>query len=277
MAGQDRSGVAIVSGGGGVLGGVMAEALLAAGHRVVAMDVDERALQRFRERNAAQAERVHTVHGDVALEEDCRGAVAEAVQRFGGVQIVINNAGVGVSTLRPDAEKNLPTLEELTPQVWERFFAVNVHGAFYLARAALPHLKAAGWGRILNNTTSLFTMLRVLPYGASKAALECMAAVWAQELEGHRITVNVLVPGGPADTPFVGDGAGWERNRMIRPQVMGPPAAWLCSPASDGVTGRRFIAALWDAELEPGAAAERAGSPIGWPELAAQTVVWLER
>ena len=275
---QDSAGrVAVVSGGGGVLGGVMAEALLAAGARVVAFDIDERALTRFRERNADHAERIHTVRGDVAAEADCRRVVAEAVQRFGRLEIVVNNAGVGVSSLRPDAEARLPGLEELTPAVWERFFAVNVHGAFYLTRAALPHLKAAGWGRVLNNTTSFFTMLRVLPYGASKAALESMAAVWASELAGSGITVNVLVPGGPTDTPFVGAGAGWERAKMIRPAVMAAPAAWLCSPAADGVTGRRFVAARWDPALPPAQAAEQAGAPIGWPELAAATVVWLGR
>jgi len=277
MAEPGAGRVALVSGGGGVLGGVMAEALLAAGCRAVAFDVDERGLARFRERNAAHAGRIHTVHGDVAVEADCRRAVAETVQRFGSLEIVINNAGIGVSSLRPDAEVKLPGLEELTPAVWERFFAVNVHGAFYLTRAALPHLRSAGWGRVLNNTTSLFSMLRVLPYGASKAALECMAAVWAKELEGTGTTVNVLVPGGPADTPIVGDAAGWERAKMIRPAVMAAPAAWLCSPAADSVTGRRFIAARWDAALTPAQAAERAGAPIGWPELAASTVVWLER
>src|SRR5665213_4467615 len=82
------------------------------------------------------------------------------------------------------------------------------------------------WGRIVNNTTISRTMLRVLPYGATKSALESMAAVWAAELAGTGITVNVLVPGGPTDTPFVGDGSGWKREQMLRPQIMAQPAWW---------------------------------------------------
>jgi NAD(P)-dependent dehydrogenase (short-subunit alcohol dehydrogenase family) len=277
MAKEQRPRTALVTGGGGVLGGVMAEALLDDGYCVVAMDVDAAALGRFRDRNAAHPGRTATVLGDVSSEADCRRAVRESVQRFGGLEILINNAGVGVSSLRPDAEANLPTLEELTPEVWQRFFAVNVHGAFYIAREAIPHMKAAGWGRIVNNTTSFVTMLRVLPYGAAKAALECMAAVWAEELKPAGITVNVLVPGGPTDTPFVGSGSGWARSRMIHPSVMAAPCAWLCSAAADGVTGRRFIAARWEPGLDAAKAAAKAGAPIGWPELAEATRVWPTR
>jgi NAD(P)-dependent dehydrogenase (short-subunit alcohol dehydrogenase family) len=112
-------------------------------------------------------------------------------------------------------------------------------------------------------------MLRVLPYGATKSALESMSAVWALELDGSGITVNVLVPGGPTDTPFIDDAAGWPRDQMLRPSIMGPPISWLMSDASNGVTGRRFTAQHWDAALPPEAAAKKAARDIGWPELAA--------
>jgi NAD(P)-dependent dehydrogenase (short-subunit alcohol dehydrogenase family) len=142
-----------------------------------------------------------------------------------------------------------------------------------MMRAAVPHMRAGGWGRVINNTTSFFTMLRVLPYGASKAALESMSAIWAAELEGSGITVNVLVPGGPTDTPFVGDESGIPRDKMLKSAVMGAPARWLASPDSDGVTGQRFVAALWDTQMDDAEAAKIAGAPIGWPELA-KSVVW---
>ena len=79
-------------------------------------------------------------------------------------------------------------------------------------------MRRAGWGRIVNNTTSYRTMLRVLPYGAVKAALESISAVWADELKGAGIMVNVLVPGGPTDTPFISDAAGWPREQMLKPR-----------------------------------------------------------
>jgi NAD(P)-dependent dehydrogenase (short-subunit alcohol dehydrogenase family) len=135
-------------------------------------------------------------------------------------------------------------------------------------------MQAGGWGRVINNTTSFFTMLRVLPYGATKAALESASAVWAKELDGSGVTVNVVVPGGPTDTAFIADQSGINRDKMLRPEVMAPPVRWLASEQSGGTTGRRFIAALWDASLPAEDAAENAGAPIGWPELAAATVVW---
>ena len=99
--------------------------------------------------------------------------------------------------------------------------AVFVRAPIILVRAALPQMKARGFGRIVNNTTSYITMLRVLPYGAAKAALESMSAVWAKELDGGPVTVNVLVPGGPTDTPFIAPESGWPRDKMLRPDDHG--------------------------------------------------------
>ena len=129
-----------------------------------------------------------------------------------------------------------------------------------LVQAALPHMRKGGFGRVINNTTSFRTMLRVLPYGATKSALESMSAIWAAELKADGITVNVLIPGGPTDTPFISDGAGWDRAKMLRPEIMGPPACWLISDEAAGYTGQRIIAANWDATL-PGARGRRQGRP----------------
>jgi NAD(P)-dependent dehydrogenase (short-subunit alcohol dehydrogenase family) len=118
-------------------------------------------------------------------------------------------------------------------------------------------------------------MLRVLPYGATKAALEAMSAVWATELEGTGITVNVLVPGGPTDTGFVADDAGFTRDRMLKPAIMAPPAAWLISDEADQTTGQRFTAARWDAQVPVSEAIRAAGRPIAWPELS-QDAIWPE-
>jgi NAD(P)-dependent dehydrogenase (short-subunit alcohol dehydrogenase family) len=145
-----------------------------------------------------------------------------------------------------------------------------------VTRAALPHMRERGFGRVINNTTSFRTMLRVLPYGATKSALESMSAIWAHEFDPDGITVNVLIPGGPTDTPFISDGAGWDRAKMLRPQIMGPPAVWLVSDDAGNYTGQRIIAAKWDTALPGIQAAAKAGRAIGWPELAADAV-WLTR
>ena len=273
MAKKTRT--ALITGGAGAIGCAMTEALAADGVNVMMMDVDEaNGPERAAAVNArVAAERVAFVPGDVADERACDAAVGACVQRFGGLDVLVNNAGIGVSAIRPDAERNHPSIEEIQRSLWDRFFAVNTTGPMLMVRAAVPHMRAGGWGRIVNNTTSFFTMLRVLPYGATKSALESMSAIWAKELETTGITVNVLVPGGPTDTPFVGAESGIPRDKMLRPAVMGPPMRWLASTGSDGVTGQRFVAALWDASMGDAQAAKAAGAPIGWPELA-KAVVW---
>ena len=160
---------------------------------------------------------------DLANETACREAIASAVARFGRLEGVINNAGIGMSSLRGDAEANLPGIEELTAEIWDRFYAINVRGHILVTQAALSHMRQARFGRIINNTTSFRSMLRVNPYGPLKAALEALSAVWAEELKNDGITVNVLIPGGPTDTPFISDDAGWDRAKMLSPEVMGPP------------------------------------------------------
>jgi NAD(P)-dependent dehydrogenase (short-subunit alcohol dehydrogenase family) len=241
----------------------------------VLFDIDSQAAERGAAEIGEQFGRNHAlaVCGDVSDESACNNAVASSIDQFGSVDILINNAGIGVSSIRPDAERNHPSIEEIDRALWDRFFAVNVTGPLLMTRAVTPGMRAKSWGRVINNTTSFFTMLRVLPYGASKAALESVSAVWAKELESTGITVNVLVPGGPTDTPFISDEAGIPRDKMLKPAVMGPPIRWLASAASNGVTGQRFVAALWDSRKDAAQAANLAGAPIGWPELA-KSVVW---
>lgn len=267
---------AIVTGAAGGIGGEITSALLEAGHAVAAVDRDAVALDRLaaRFRSTQHEERLHAILADLADEAACAQAAAAAISRFGRIDGVVNNAGIGMSSIRPDAETLHPGMEELTPALWDNFFAINVRAPFLVTRAALPSMRRYGFGRIVNNTTSFRTMLRVLPYGATKSALESMSAVWAEELKGSGITVNVLIPGGPTDTPFISDEAGWRRDQMLKPAIMGPPAAWLMSDEAGSFTGMRIIAARWDASLPGAQAAQRAGRAIGWPELAADAV-WL--
>ena len=267
---EKQNRVVLVTGAAGGIGRAITAALIADGHCVAAVDRDAATLERLK-----PSDRIHPFLIDLASEPACHEAVASAVAYFGRLDAVINNAGIGVSSLRPDAETSLPRIEELTAEIWDRFFAINVRAPMLIVQAALPHMRKGGFGRIINNTTSFRTMLRVLPYGATKSALESMSAIWAQELGGDDITVNVLIPGGPTDTSFISDGAGWDRARMLKPAIMGPPACWLISDDAANYTGQRIIAANWDALLPPMQAAAMAGRAIGWPELGADAV-WLQ-
>jgi NAD(P)-dependent dehydrogenase (short-subunit alcohol dehydrogenase family) len=261
--------VALVTGGARGIGAAIAEGLLAIGAKVAILDLDADAL-------AACPEGVLKVQANVARPEDCEVAVAYVRANCGGLDVLINNAGIGMGMIRDDHFARPVRLGEIEPDHWRRFFEVNCMGAFLMMRAAVPHMVEQDWGRVVNVTTSFFTMLNegFAPYGPAKAALEAASAIWAKELSATGVTVNVLIPGGPTDTRMVPASAPFARSELIRPVAMAPPAQWLASPASDGVSGRRFVAGLWDPGLPPAQAAAAAGAPIAWPELTSQGLVW---
>lgn len=268
--------VTIITGGAGGIGSAITACLVEAGHCVAAVDCDEAKLTHLTAvlRAAGHSDRFVAVRADLSREEECISAVESASAHFGRIEVVINNVGVGVSAIRSDAEAHHPTAAEITTEIWDKFFAVNTRAAMIITRTALPAMLKGGWGRIINNTTSYRTMLRVLPYGATKAALESMAAVWATEFRDAGITVNVLVPGGPTDTALIAEGSGWPRHEMLRPEIMAPPLCWLLSEEANDFTGNRVTACEWDASKPGAEAANNASRPIGWPELAAKPRPW---
>ncbi len=268
--------VAIVTGGAGGIGRVLVGALRAEGAKVAAVDVDEASMRRLGEELAERSDNdVVTLAVDVSDADACRMAVERVTEKLGGIHILINNAAVGMGIIRPDHLTQLVRIQEITPALWQRFVNTNLSGAWYMTRFAAPYLLAQGWGRIIDISTSFFTMLRgrFHPYGPAKAGLEAMAAGHAAEFKGTGVTVNVVVPGGPTDTPMVPPESGMKREELIPPQVMAPPVVWLCSPAADRITGNRYVAAHWDMSQPPDQAARRCAAPIAWPQLA-ESPVW---
>jgi 3-oxoacyl-[acyl-carrier protein] reductase len=107
------------------------------------------------------------------------------------------------------------------------------------------------------------------PYGASKAALEMATEVWAKEIEGTGLTINIVNPGAGANTPGMADemrtmSREGRAPRLVEPEEMVPPLLYVVSPAADNINGWRFDANLWDASLPPVEAARRAGRPAGF-------------
>jgi NAD(P)-dependent dehydrogenase (short-subunit alcohol dehydrogenase family) len=174
---------------------------------------------------------------------------------------------------RPDSWQRPLKFWEITPDQWRRFVAVHTTAPLTLANAVVPEMMRQGWGRIVNVTTSLGTMLNAgnPTYGPSKAALEALSAIMAKDLDGTGVTVNVLVPGGITNTPMVSE-SGFDRAKMIQPEVMVPPLLWLVSDAAGKVTGRRFLGVHWDAKLPPEQAAEKAGAPVAWTSIATMPI-----
>jgi len=265
--------VVLVTGAAGGIGQALCRAFAAAGMRIGVCDVNLTGASSL----AAElgSDRAVAVEGDVADPASCERAVAAVAGRFGTLFALVNNAGLGMGVIRQDHMTKPVTLDEVSVEMWHRFIDTNLSGAFHMVKAAMPGFRAAGGGRIVNVTTSMFTMLRqgFYPYGVAKAGLEAWTASLAGELAGSGITVNVVVPGGPTDTPMVPPESGYDRAKLIKPEQMAPPMLYLFGDAAAGVTGRRFVAAHWNPALAPDQAAYQSGAPAGWPDLA-RTPVW---
>lgn len=257
--------VVIVTGGTAGLGRVMVEALLADGHRVVA--VGRSGPGELRETGSLLITR-----GDVGNAATCETIVADTIAHFGTVDALVNNAGLNLSTaLNTTGGGSTQRFYDVPIEQWQSIWTTNTAGPFFMARAVAPRLVAQGWGRIINHVTNYRTMTRAgeHPYGPSKAALESMTTVWAKDLAGTGVTVNAILPGGASDTRMVAKEAAGDRSRLIPPRVMAPLIQYLLSDASNDISGRRFIGALWkpDASIQENITASSTVS--GWPESVA--------
>src|SRR6516162_1683500 len=258
--------VVIVTGAASGIGLAMTMGLLKAGHDVTAVDRNAAGLAELQMQAQGLKGSVQTVTADLAHPDSFAQVTGAALIKYGRIDALVNNAGIGQASVRN--RRGPIRFWETTPEQWTRFIAINAAAPINMARAVVPHMLAAGQGRIVTVTTSLGTMVREghLLYGSSKAAAESAMAVLAADLTGSGVTANVLVPGGVTDTPLVGDAP--NREKMLKPAIMVPPLLWLLSDEANSVNGKRFIAADWDAALPPAQAAERAGAPIAWLSIA---------
>jgi NAD(P)-dependent dehydrogenase (short-subunit alcohol dehydrogenase family) len=267
--------VAIVTGAAGGIGRAMTRALLTAGIQVAGVDRDREPLEALAAsaRQQGKAAELLTIAADLT-DDSAVDAITKATRvKFGRIDILVNNAGIGPGAIRPDSWQRPLKFWEITPDQWRRFVAVHTTAPLALANTVVPEMMRREWGRIVNVTTSLGTMINpgFPTYGPSKAALEALSAIMAKDLDGTGVTVNVLVPGGITNTPMVSE-SGLDRAKMIQPEVMAPPLLWLVSDAAGKVTGRRFLGVHWDPELPPEQAAEKAGAPVAWTSIATMPI-----
>lgn len=252
--------VALVTGASSGLGRVMALSLLEAGHRVVLSATDAAALEETRRASRA-ADHAAVVPADLSKETERLAQAAE--EAFGQIDILVNNAGVTGALGRPPHEVELHDIR--------RVFDINTFAPVHLTQLLLPRMIRHGWGRIVFISTSLDTMLRFVPYGMTKAAAEAFFAALSPTLQSTGVTANVLVPGGMTATRMTRHRT--DSEKMLPPEIMGPPITWLASDASDRVTGKRFIAARWNPALRDELAAQAAGAPIAWSGLSDRAIM----
>ena len=255
---------AIVTGAGRGMGRAMALGLARAGAHVLAVDVDQAPLDEAV--GEAPPARMRGLVADVSREQDRAKIVETCRTAFGGIDVLINNAGIGQATIRADYAVNPLRPWEVSDDHLLRFVAVHAVAPLRLAAAALPDMRAKGRGRIVTVVTDFAVMMRgsFSAYGGAKAASEAYMSGLAEELAGTGITVNVITPGGMVNTRMVPDRPGLVRESILQPDTMVPTILWLASDDSDGVTARRFNTSLWNPELPPKESAAKASAPIGW-------------
>jgi NAD(P)-dependent dehydrogenase (short-subunit alcohol dehydrogenase family) len=239
-----RHRVAIVTGGGRGLGRSIALAYAQAGADVVISA----------SRNADEAEAVaalgvslpgsiHAVQADVTVAGDVERLVARALDISGRIDVLVNNAARGMRFVNPRFMTDPQPFWEADPEAWGLVIETNIVGVFLMSRAVVPHMLAVGGGSIVNVTINHSTMVRrgFSPYGPSKAALEAMTSVWAAELEGTGVHINLLAPGGATNTGMIPDSVP-EGVELLDPDIIAPAALHL---ALAQTSGARILATEW--------------------------------
>jgi NAD(P)-dependent dehydrogenase (short-subunit alcohol dehydrogenase family) len=232
----------MVTGATSGLGAAMADALSAAGARVVVTSRRLSGAQAVAQRLGSDALGVEL---DVRDEAVVDATIAEVWERLGGLDVLVNNAGIGMRTVNPRFLTDPQPFWEVTPAGFRDVVDTKVTGTFLVARAVAPRMVVAGSGRIVNISMSESTMTRrgFVPYGPSGAAVEALSRVMAADLADTPVTVNMLLPGGPTATGMVPEDTPPEvRERLLDPAVMGPPIVWLASPRAAGVHDQRIVA-----------------------------------
>lgn len=231
--GQDFDGlVAIVTGGASGIGVETARLLASRGARVACLDLADVA-----------DDGLIGVRTDVSDDDSVRAALSEVVQRFGRLDVVVNNAGIGAQG----------TVSDNDDAEWHRVFDINVVGMVRVARAALPHLRQSPHAAIVNTCSVAATAglpNRAL-YSATKGAVLSLTLAMAADHVGDGVRVNCVNPG-TVDTPWVGrlldasadpiaERAALEARqpmrRLVNPREVAEAIAYLASPAAASITG----------------------------------------
>ncbi|MEU2349571.1 SDR family NAD(P)-dependent oxidoreductase [Modestobacter sp. NPDC049651] len=239
---------ALVTGSGNGIGRAIAVALASAGAQVVVSDVLAEDGQRVVEEITAAGGSAHFIAADVAVAEQSEALVAGAVERFGGLDVLVNNAGTGGAQLR---------LHEVDPADFDRVIDVNLRGTFLCTKYAIPHFLAAGDGRIVNiaSTYGLVGAPKAPAYCASKGAIVNLTRQLAVDYGPDGIRVNAICPGyidtglgrrGPtldeeqfaAATAVREKAAGMQPlGRQAQPAEVAAVALFLASDAASFMTG----------------------------------------
>ncbi|MFB3881402.1 MAG: SDR family NAD(P)-dependent oxidoreductase [Armatimonadota bacterium] len=249
MAGRVEGKVAMVTGGASGIGRATCLLLAEEGAKVAVADLQQDRGRAVAEEIAAQGGDAAFYALDVSDENQVRAGLDQVVARFGRLDVLVNNAGI--------AGVNKPT-HELEEAEWDAVFAVDVKGVFFCTKHAIPHMRAAGGGSIINVSSvyGLVSDSNVPPYHAAKGAVALMTKTDALLYARDRIRVNSIHPGHVA-TPiheWVRGGSERDRQRIIRllaedyplgrigePRDVAYGIVYLASDEASFVTGAQLV------------------------------------
>jgi 3-oxoacyl-[acyl-carrier protein] reductase len=232
--------VAIVTGAAQGIGHCYAEALAREGAKVVLADIKAEAAEANAEQLRAAGHEALALEVDVASPESLKLMATRTVERFGGIDVLVNNAAIyeGLVDYK---------LMDLPVEYWRRVVDVNLTSILCATQAVVPHMKERGKGRIVNQSSAAASMVRD-QYGVTKLALQGLTVGFARELGRHGITVNAIAPGVvPTDgtkAHFSDDQLEGMKRSMSSVGRLGTPAdmahalVYLASEESDFVTGQ---------------------------------------
>jgi 3-oxoacyl-[acyl-carrier protein] reductase len=202
--------------------------------------IDERASE-LRDEGFAAAAMV----ADLTVEAEAHALVDLAVQRWGGVDIVVNNAGM-ISVSDPDFASG--DVGSMSLASWHRSLARNLDTAFLVSRAAVPAMAERGWGRVVMVTSvtgAVMAMRDDVGYAAAKAAMLGLTRAMAVDVAGRGVTVNSVAPGWIATASQtaheVVEGLATPTGRSGTPHEVAAGIGWLCSPGASYITGQCLV------------------------------------
>jgi len=247
----------LITGATSGLGYAMAEALLGEGATVAIASRSEEKLDQAIEELKKVSDRVVKILLDVRSEQSVASAVAWVTAEWGRLDVLINNAGIGMKTVNPRFMIASQPFFEIAPDRFRDLMDTNLKGYFLVARGFAPLMVKQGRGRIINISMNYETMKRrgFIPYGPSRAAVESLSIIMAEDLKPYGITVNRLLPGGATATGMISDDKEIRAEisahmKLLPPSIMAKSVIFLCSDEAQGITGERIVTTDFDAGLK---------------------------